>query len=176
MNSPGDEGTGDIGTARTMAPSAGAPVMLRARPEIAPLRAIRISVGSPSDSGRMVTTVAAYPALVMRTSSGDAAGMTIPELEEKVRTALLTQLKRPKVAVSLVKLAVGPRVTVIGAVEKPGQVELQEGLRVRKAVELAGGAKQEADLGRVDALRVAIDRALRDRAAGERMDQARAAA
>src|SRR5205823_13349025 len=63
-----------------------------------------------------------------------------------------------------------PRVTVTGAVTKPGPVDLQEGLRVRKAVELAGGALKDADLTRVtiahpDFTRTVVDLSREEKAA-----------
>jgi protein involved in polysaccharide export with SLBB domain len=99
-----------------------------------------------------------------------AAGMTVSELEAYVAQALLKQLKRPKVTITLAKLAVLPRVTVTGAVVKPGPVELQEGLRVRKALELAGGPNKDADLTRVlvthkDLTRAVVDLSTEERAA-----------
>jgi polysaccharide export outer membrane protein len=81
-----------------------------------------------------------------------AAGATLNEFSERARKALETILKNPRVTVTLVKLGTppaGPRITVIGAIAKPGALPLDEGLRLLKAIELAGGATLDADLTRV---------------------------
>lgn len=81
-----------------------------------------------------------------------AAGLTTTQLADMAKKALESILKNPRVTVTLVKLGmpgVGPRVTVIGAVSKPGALPLDEGLRLLKAIELAGGSTLDADLTRV---------------------------
>ncbi|MCL2840454.1 MAG: ComEA family DNA-binding protein [Defluviitaleaceae bacterium] len=48
-------------------------------------------------------------------------------------------------------------VHVVGAVNAPGVVELREGLRVVNALELAGGAREDADLTRINLATVLHD-------------------
>ncbi len=89
-----------------------------------------------------------------------AEGRTLAELKTELEKALLEVLKRPRVSVTLVKLArpLVPRVTVVGGVAKPGPLDLEEGLRVRKAIELAGGFVLQADLRRVTLVRRDLSR------------------
>jgi protein involved in polysaccharide export with SLBB domain len=88
-----------------------------------------------------------------------AQGMTLDELEAYCKKILSVDLKNPDVTATLEKLhppkppidkkppvvTVGT-VTITGAVEKPGPLELVEGLRLQKAIDNAGGAKQGANL------------------------------
>jgi len=81
-----------------------------------------------------------------------AAGLTIPELREAIRKVMATRLKSPLVGVTLTKLAppLPPnKITVVGSVVTPGPRDLEPGLRVAKAIELAGGQTKDADLTKV---------------------------
>lgn len=88
----------------------------------------------------------------------EAAGLTIEALTERIRKVLDQELVEPNVTVSLVRMAPPPaprpmvkpgKVTVVGGVARTGPIDLEEGLRVRKALDLAGGTVKEADLTRV---------------------------
>ena len=80
-----------------------------------------------------------------------AAGLTLAELEARAAEALAKVLRNPRVTVALVKLAnpTRERITVIGAVGKAGPLEMEDGLRVHRAIALAGGPMPIADLRRV---------------------------
>lgn len=98
-----------------------------------------------------------------------AAGMTIPQLAEEVRVVLDQKLVNPRVTATVVRTAptaegpmgtgTGParavraepleQITVVGAVRKSGAVNLEPGMRVRKALDLAGGTDTYADLTKV---------------------------
>jgi protein involved in polysaccharide export with SLBB domain len=97
-----------------------------------------------------------------------AAGMTIPQLAEEVRSVLDQKLVKPRVTATVVRTApagegpmgTGPvrpaarpepleQITVVGAVRKAGAVNLEPGMRVRKALDLAGGTDTYADLTKV---------------------------
>jgi protein involved in polysaccharide export with SLBB domain len=103
-----------------------------------------------------------------------ATGMTLSELEEAARKELEKVLRRPQVSAVLVRLArplPQPQVAVVGAVQRPGpmDLDLEAGLRVLKAIELAGGATPDGDLSRVtitgkDLSRVVVDLSTPERA------------
>jgi len=81
-------------------------------------------------------------------------GLTLPDLEERVRKALSEKLVSPKISVTLLQIApVGSAtqgvITITGAVAHVGALPLDEGLRLQKALELAGGVLRNADLTRV---------------------------
>jgi len=89
-----------------------------------------------------------------------AGGMSLDELEEFVRKTLSKELKDPDVTATLEKMHDPPkpvekpieklgRVTVVGAVVKAGPLDLERGLRLVKAIDLAGGATKDADLTNV---------------------------
>lgn len=92
-------------------------------------------------------------------------GSTIQEVEARVRKQLLKRLRNPRVTVTLVKLVqpiAAPSITVMGEVNKPGRVDLIDGLRLRKAIELAGGVTKESDLSRVIVVRKDLSRKILD--------------
>lgn len=89
-----------------------------------------------------------------------AGGMSLDELEEFVRKTLSRDLKDPEVTATLEKIHDPPkpvekpieklgRITVVGGVVKAGPMELEKGLRLVKAIDLAGGPSKEADLTQV---------------------------
>jgi protein involved in polysaccharide export with SLBB domain len=86
-----------------------------------------------------------------------AAGRTLAEIEGHVLRVLGKELVDPMVTISLVRLAPEPapapvapgRVTVVGGVLRAGPLDLEPGLRLRKALDLAGGAAPGADLKNV---------------------------
>ena len=82
-----------------------------------------------------------------------AAGMTIDELTQAITRILERELVNPQVTVTPIRLTPPPKepetprqVTVVGAVVRSGPIELTPGLRVRKALDLAGGTHPQADL------------------------------
>jgi polysaccharide export outer membrane protein len=93
-----------------------------------------------------------------------ASGMTIKQLQEVITKELDKELRNPVVTVTVIKLGnpLRPKVTVTGAVTKAGPLDLEDGLRVRKAIELAGGELKDADLAKVtvrrrDLTRMTVD-------------------
>ena len=117
-----------------------------------------------------------------------AGGRTFPELADDVRKSLDEILVNPRVTVSLVRMAPKPekpekpempvvpvkpepikRVTVVGAVLKPGPLELEEGLRIRKAIDLAGGVDEEADLTQISVVHKNLTRTTVDLSTAERV-------
>jgi polysaccharide export outer membrane protein len=106
-----------------------------------------------------------------------AAGLTVPELTEQIRAVLAKQLRKPRVTVTLLKIAppplvVLPKVTVGGAVAKPGPLDLEEGLRVRKALELAGGPNKDADLSNITIVHKDLTKTVVDLSTVERVTNA----
>lgn len=94
-----------------------------------------------------------------------AAGMTLEQLREHIFKVLSRELKNPTVVVQLVKrgkVPVTPKVTVTGAVVNPGALDLEEGLRLRRAIDLAGGFARDADLTRVTVTRKDLKRVVLD--------------
>jgi protein involved in polysaccharide export with SLBB domain len=102
-----------------------------------------------------------------------AAGLTIDELTAKVKKALEEELLDPRVTVVLTDLAPEPPekpelpekerlVTVVGAVKGGGQIVLEEGLRLRKAIDLAGGPSEDADLTQVSVIHDDLTRSVYD--------------
>jgi polysaccharide export outer membrane protein len=80
-----------------------------------------------------------------------AAGMTIPQLTERLQQGLQAELKHPRVTVSLREMNRGSlrRVSVLGAVRNPGVFELKEQSTVAELLASAGGPTPVADLRRV---------------------------
>jgi protein involved in polysaccharide export with SLBB domain len=79
------------------------------------------------------------------------AGLTVPELTERIQQGLEKELRTPKVSVSVrqVRPGTNSRVTVTGAVRAPNAVDLREKWRVSDAVAAVGGPVEKADLKRV---------------------------
>ncbi len=110
-----------------------------------------------------------------------AAGLTIDELTELVRKALEVDLVEPRVIVSLVKTAPPPnekpvrqgQITVVGAVAKTGPMALEQGLRVRKAIDLAGGVLKDADLKAIVIFHADLTRTIVDLSTDERIGDPR---
>lgn len=93
-----------------------------------------------------------------------AAGRSQAAVAEDIRRALLSELREPRVVVSVVEYK-RDLVFVTGAVHKPGAYPLGEGLTVRQAIALAGGAGETADLGQ--ALLICRDGSRREFSLGE---------
>jgi protein involved in polysaccharide export with SLBB domain len=104
-----------------------------------------------------------------------AEGMTLDELNTHVEKQLVQvhRLKTPRVLVNLVKRAPPPppelekpvklgKVTVTGAVLKPGPLDLEPDLRVRKAIDLAGGVDKDADLANIQIVHKSLRRSTVD--------------
>jgi polysaccharide export outer membrane protein len=82
----------------------------------------------------------------------DAAGLRTADLAKEITKILDKDLVDPKVTVSILKILKPqaiPKVTVVGAVGKPGPIDLDTGLRLRKAIELAGGVTADADKAKI---------------------------
>jgi polysaccharide export outer membrane protein len=109
-----------------------------------------------------------------------AVGLSIPELEMLLRKKLDEDLVDPEVRVALVHIAPDApekpvempklgRITIVGAVGRTGPMELEEGLRLRKALDLAGGAGREADLTHVAIIHPDLRRTIVDISTAERV-------
>lgn len=109
-----------------------------------------------------------------------AAGRTLDELAAEIRKILEEELNAPEVLVTLTKMAPPPpppmkepvkigKITVVGAVAKTGPLDLEEGLRVRKALDLAGGTTKDADLSNVLIVHKNLSRSLVDLSSAERI-------
>lgn len=109
-----------------------------------------------------------------------AVGLSIPELEELLRKKLDEELVEPQVRVALLRIAPEPvakpaeqpkpgKITIVGAVGRTGPMELEAGLRLRKALDLAGGASKDADLARVAIIHPDLKRTIVDISTPERV-------
>jgi protein involved in polysaccharide export with SLBB domain len=106
-----------------------------------------------------------------------AAGLTLDELTAQVKKILDQDLNEPDVLVTLSKMAPPPmkepekigRVTIVGAVGKTGPLDLEEGLRVRKALDLAGGTAKDADLANILIIHQDLTRTLVDLSTADRV-------
>lgn len=86
-----------------------------------------------------------------------AEGLTLPELSKRIYEILNVKLVEPRVLATLTRSAplaekdqkVLGSITIVGAVQQKGPLELKDGLRVRKAIDLAGGTTPDADLKQV---------------------------
>lgn len=90
-----------------------------------------------------------------------AAGKTLDGLAAEIKRLLEEDLKEPEVLVTLTKMAPPPpqnKITVVGAVTNPGARDLETGMRLAKALELAGGTTREADLRHVAVVRRDLSR------------------
>ncbi len=72
-----------------------------------------------------------------------AIGLTIRELEDEARAALVHELKNPQVAISLAAYG-GQTVSVLGAVNTPGLYQLEGHKTLFQTLSLAGGMLPEA--------------------------------
>lgn len=68
----------------------------------------------------------------------DAAGMTVSQFTDTVRSGLSRYIVQPDVTVNIIKLG-GVRVYVFGEVNKPGAYELTKGHRIIDAIGAANG-------------------------------------
>lgn len=111
-------------------------------------------------------------------------GLTVPALEELIRKKLEEELVEPVVRVALVRLAPPPearmtvepppgKITLVGAVGRTGILQLEPGLRLRKALDLAGGASRDADLTRVSIIHPDLTRTIVDISTPERVSDPR---
>lgn len=109
-----------------------------------------------------------------------AVGLSIPELEELLRKKLDEELVEPQIRVALLRIAPEPvekpmeqpkpgKITIVGAVGRSGPMELETGLRLRKALDLAGGAAKEADLAHVAIIHPDLKRTIVDISTPERV-------
>src|SRR5262245_51395173 len=72
-----------------------------------------------------------------------ALGMTVQELESEISKRLKMYVREPQVSISVTQLRSQP-VTVIGAVGKPGVVQLEGRKTLVEVLSLAGGTQPEA--------------------------------
>jgi polysaccharide export outer membrane protein len=72
-------------------------------------------------------------------------GLTVPQVAERIREALTKYYVDPKVTVSLPALA-GKKVSVTGAVQKPGDYDYLEGYTISQYIAQAGGFRDGANL------------------------------
>jgi len=111
-----------------------------------------------------------------------AGGLTVAELRKELTTMLEKQLVDPEVTAQVTRLApveVKPRddeskkdpgkVTIVGAIVRPGPLTLEPGLRVRKAIDLMGGTPRDADLAHVVVIRNDLTRVVVDISTPERV-------
>lgn len=99
-----------------------------------------------------------------------AGGLTIPALADAVRLVLEEELVAPRVTVALARMAPPPAarpakpgtVTLVGAVPRTGPLPLEEGLRLRRALDLAGGTDPQADLTQIVILHADLTRTVVD--------------
>lgn len=79
------------------------------------------------------------------------AGLTVPELTERIQQGLEKELRTPKVTVSVRQVRPGTtnRVTVTGAVRAANAVDLRDNWRVSDAIAAVGGPVEKADLKKV---------------------------
>jgi polysaccharide export outer membrane protein len=84
-----------------------------------------------------------------------AAGLTAAQLAARLRAALNRELVDPEVTVPRKERnpLAGPRVSLLGAVQKPGVYEIKEATTVAEALAAAGGPTPLADLRRVTVTR-----------------------
>jgi polysaccharide export outer membrane protein len=77
----------------------------------------------------------------------DAAGLTPPQLAERITTALKVYLKSPQVSVTVAGVQ-RPQVFLAGAVTRPGAVDIQRGWTLFEVFAVAGGVTPRAALRR----------------------------
>jgi len=106
-----------------------------------------------------------------------AGGLTISDLRKEIVKLLDSELVDPRITVAVVRMApkeeekapkIG-RITVVGAVQRAQTVELEEGLRVRKALDLAGGVEKDADLTKIIILHPDLTQTKVDLSTNERL-------
>ena len=101
-------------------------------------------------------------------------GLTLLDLEDQVRKSLSEKLVTPKVSASLLQIApttavVQGTITLTGAVARSGPIPLEEGLRLYKALELAGGVVRGADLTHIGILHKDLSRSTADLSTSDRI-------
>lgn len=92
-----------------------------------------------------------------------ARGLTVDQVHIKIIESLKKILKAPRVSLRIVRLANPPirrteKITITGAVSRAGVVDLEPGLRLRKAIDLVGGFAPDADLEHVIVIRPDLSR------------------
>lgn len=81
-----------------------------------------------------------------------AAGLTAMQLRDKIANALSEFMPNPEVAVTVSDVR-SYRVSVLGEVQKPGQLQLKADTTVLEAIALAGGFRDFASPGKIMILR-----------------------
>jgi polysaccharide export outer membrane protein len=77
-----------------------------------------------------------------------AAGLTPMQLRDKVATALSEYIPNPEVSVTVIEVR-SYRVSVLGAVQKPGVLQLKSATTIMEALALAGGFKDFASPSKI---------------------------
>jgi len=81
-----------------------------------------------------------------------AAGLSLAEIEAKLKEQLMTYIPDPAVSVSLLQ-STGNRVYVLGKVNRPGEYVLPRNIDVMQALALAGGMTPFAKKSKIKILR-----------------------
>ena len=89
-----------------------------------------------------------------------AAGMTTKQLSEKLKTAYKEYIEYPEVSVALVRTQL-PRIYISGEVAKPGEYEIQPGMKIIQAITLAGGMTEWANKSKIILIRKIKDEEMR---------------
>src|SRR5688572_30176178 len=112
---------------------------------IGPLDLLKISVFKVPDLDRTVKVTAQGQITFPLIGAVQVGGKTVPEVEEHLAAVLgATYLESPQVSV-FVEEAASQRVTVDGAVEDPGSVDLNGPTTLLQAIAEAGGLAQGAN-------------------------------
>lgn len=82
----------------------------------------------------------------------NASGLTLTQIEERLKTQLSKYIPDPAVSVSLLR-SLGNRIYVVGRVNKPGEFVLSGKIDVMQALALAGGMTPFADRSAIKILR-----------------------
>lgn len=118
---------------------------------IGPGDVIEVTVAPQSKFDRTVTVQPDGKLSFPLVGQTQAAGLTVAQLQEKLRQGLDRELVDPQVTVSLKewnKKAAG-RVSLYGAVRSPNGYEIKDGTTVAELITSAGGPTPKADLHRV---------------------------
>lgn len=112
---------------------------------IGPLDLLEISVFQVADLSKTVKVSASGQIALPLIGTVEAGGKTVSELESEIAAKLgATYLQSPQVSV-FVKEATSQRVTVDGAVEKPGIVPLAGPTTLLQTIAISGGLARGAD-------------------------------
>lgn len=121
----------------------------RSEYRIAPDDIIEVSVYQVNDLNRTVQVDGGGRITLPLIGAVQASGRTVRELEQEIATKLKARyLQSPQVAIFL-KEATGQRVTLEGAVRKPGVIQAKGDMTLLQAVASAEGFSETADTSKV---------------------------